>query len=1410
MIRKKNKMFVDSADRTPHYSLRKLSVGVASVLLSTTLWMGANGSVAHADTINGATVAVKASSSDENKSDPSETPMASKDQKQAQTPESTSQASVASAENQNGETQRGQGQDAASVATKANQTKNKEGGSDNVEAQPTTPNNAKADVAKQEPVAPTRQTATQAKVSAPASAEEQAAAVATEGQTNGSANADTDATTKAKKDLANPEAKSPDAATENAKNESTTTLGVSQAFKPSTVAALNKKMVMASLAGTASAGSESKSDDLKSHETTITSLINRAHQDGLTVTKEKDAKTYTIKKEALDDLDKQVADIQGKVTKYEADKAAYDAAMGVYYQDMGKWETAQNDPHMVKGISQGLSFANEHDASLEVTSGSDKPVNFIKSSAWLGKDGEGVYADGITTGGNISKSFSDSDISHNQGEGTGKDIKDWGNTYTGVQLKVGESAVARYTGLKNSVYIDKDNVLHKLSKAQVKYTLHETTADDGTANIFLSNSPNIALWYGAAGSQINGRNGRVDLTVDLTFYDENGNPITMGKDSNAWLDMSSLNNGTTKIEYFDPKGNTTKQIPGSTINGKHADGWYADKNNEIKPAPAGWDNPTSADRYYGAAIMELEGNSFHIGQKIIKYNPSRTLSRNVYSWFALDSLLATAYKPVMPKAPETPDDIAWHEVTYEPQKATVTYYDDTDNKKILKSDSLEGDSKADSKYNTKSSIDDYKSKGYEFVSDDTKGQNVVFDNDSSVDQKYKVHLKHGTVTVTPDDKNPVKPGDKINPNDPDPNSPVYGDEVKHDNLVKDAKQTIYYEGAGKDTPEDNVTTHKDAFTRTVTVDKVTGKSTVSSWNKDEDTFVPVTTPAVKGYVADKKQAGGDKAATPDNPEVSDTVVYAPTIAVKPGDSWPSNAQKTVDLTKDVTRTIDYVDAQTRKKVAESKTQTVEYGRTAILNKNTGELLGYDTNGDGEADVPAADGDKAWSTTSTDKKWDKVVSPDLSNKGYQPAVVPTDAKDADDANSVKEATPSYDSENVTVTVTYNHTKTTSDTKVEGKQTVTYVYKDKDGKVVKSETVTTDTSAFKGTTTKDEVTGKTTTAWDQPDRHKYTEVTTPVVKGYTADEKSVGGDTVTPDDPNRSYTVVYTPNGSVVPVDPNGNPIPNTPSVPYETDPHDPTKVVNGKVPEVPSWTPKTGKPGDPVVPTNPTQNTKVPYDHTKTTSDTTVPGKQTVTYVYKDKDGKVVNTKTKTVEQDTAFTGKTTKDEFTGKTTTTWDQKDHKYTAVKTPVEPGYTADQESVGGDTVTPDDPNRSYTVTYTQIKSDKPTTPETKPTKPKAKPLVRKTKSDPAHPNAGQLNGHAKTPSEPVTPGTPTLNGAGLTNADGNGIGSANSVKTAAGDAKLPQTGAKESPAAVAAGLIALGMSASIGLASLRKKRH
>ncbi|MGN1336018.1 MAG: hypothetical protein ACI4VD_05595, partial [Limosilactobacillus mucosae] len=79
---------------------------------------------------------------------------------------------------------------------------------------------------------------------------------------------------------------------------------------------------------------------------------------------------------------------------------------------------------------------------------------------------------------------------------------------------------------------------------------------------------------------------------------------------------------------------------------------------------------------------------------------------------------------------------------------------------------------------------------------------------------------------------------------------------------------------------------------------------------------------------------------------------SPTVVVKPGGNWPDNAQTKVDLTKDVTRTIKYVDAKTNAQVADPVTQTVKFGRTAVVRKNTGELVGFDTNGDGVADITA--------------------------------------------------------------------------------------------------------------------------------------------------------------------------------------------------------------------------------------------------------------------------------------------------------------------------------------------------------------------------------------------------------------------------------------------------------------------------
>ena len=189
---------------------------------------------------------------------------------------------------------------------------------------------------------------------------------------------------------------------------------------------------------------------------------------------------------------------------------------------------------------------------------------------------------------------------------------------------------------------------------------------------------------------------------------------------------------------------------------------------------------------------------------------------------------------------------------------TITYIDDTTGV-TLDQDSLpSGEVGSKINYTTADKIKDYEDQGYELVSNDFTDGSQVYEKTGN---DFVVHLKHKTQTITPNDPNPVTPGEPINPNDP--NSPVYPTEADRNNLVKDASQTIHYVGAGDKTPGDNIVTQKDAFTRTVTIDKVTGKVLSTSDWEGTKTFDTVDTPVVDGYHADKKTAGG-LTATPDN------------------------------------------------------------------------------------------------------------------------------------------------------------------------------------------------------------------------------------------------------------------------------------------------------------------------------------------------------------------------------------------------------------------------------------------------------------------------------------------------------------------------------------------------------------------
>ena len=205
----------------------------------------------------------------------------------------------------------------------------------------------------------------------------------------------------------------------------------------------------------------------------------------------------------------------------------------------------------------------------------------------------------------------------------------------------------------------------------------------------------------------------------------------------------------------------------------------------------------------------------------------------------------------------------------------ITYIDDTTGVTLDEDALPEGEVGSKINYTTANKIKGYEDQGYELVANDFTDGSQVYEKTGN---DFIVHLKHATKTITPED--PATPGQPINPNDP--NSPVYPTEADRKNLVKDATQTIHYVGAGDKTPADDPKVQKDAFTRTVTIDKVTGKVFSTSDWEGTKTFDTVDTPVVDGYHADKKVAGG-LTATPDNPNVEETVTYTPNGKLIPVD-----------------------------------------------------------------------------------------------------------------------------------------------------------------------------------------------------------------------------------------------------------------------------------------------------------------------------------------------------------------------------------------------------------------------------------------------------------------------------------------------------------------------------------------------
>ena len=254
---------------------------------------------------------------------------------------------------------------------------------------------------------------------------------------------------------------------------------------------------------------------------------------------------------------------------------------------------------------------------------------------------------------------------------------------------------------------------------------------------------------------------------------------------------------------------------------------------------------------------------------------------------------------------------------------------------------------------------------------------------------------------------------------------------------------------------------------------------------------------------------------------------------------------------------------------------------------------------------------------------------------------------------------------------------------------------------------------------------TDTWDewQPNKQSFDVVPTPEVKGYTPDTNSVEDKTVTAGDNDINITITYTPNkqkAKVVFIDDTDKKTLDThnltgvtnshenysPSDEIDKFVHENYVLVSSDYPEkgftydnddsqdqefevhlkhgITTVTPDNpGKPGEPVDPDNP-DGPKYPdgtdeYQVKRT-------GTQTIHYVGAGDKTPADN------KQTFIFTREITFDDVTGKiiSVTPWNVQSHTFGNVDTPVIPGYHADKAVAGGETVTSDDLNKVITVTY------------------------------------------------------------------------------------------------------------------------
>ncbi|MEY8463144.1 mucin-binding protein [Streptococcus merionis] len=600
----------------------------------------------------------------------------------------------------------------------------------------------------------------------------------------------------------------------------------------------------------------------------------------------------------------------------------------------------------------------------------------------------------------------------------------------------------------------------------------------------------------------------------------------------------------------------------------------------------------------------------------------------------------TASFPIYPSQTAVPDQtIGIGLVVYTPneQVATVTYINETSGE-TLEVTNLTGVTDGAITYPENMTpaerIAYYESLGYELVSNDAP-TDAVYDNIDGNSQDFTVVLREKVVPIDP--TNPVNPKT---------------DEALE--LTRTVTRTITYKYLDENGQEASATVTQTAtFTRTATVNMVTGEVVYADWTSEDADLDAIDSPAIAGYTASQASVPA-VTLTAEDSDSTVTVIYTPNEQVAKVtyvDQTTGQTLEVVDLVGQTDGAIDY-----------NPSDRIAYYAS----------LGYDLVSN---NVP------------TDGVYDNI---DGNSQDFtvvlREKVVPVDP-----TNPVNPKT---------------------DEALELTRTITYKYLDENGQEA-SATVT-QTATFTRTAQVNMVTGEVVYAdWTSEDAD-LDAVDSPAIAGYTASQASVPAVTLTAEDSDSTVTVIYTPNEQVATVtyidETSGEtlevtnltgvtdgaityPENMTPaeriayyeSLGYELVSNDaPTDAVYDNIDDNSQdfqvVLVQRVVPIDPTNPVNPKTDEALELTRTVT---------RTITYKYLDENGQEASA---TVTQTATFTRTAQVNMVTGEVVyADWTSEDADLDAVDSPAIAGYTASQASVPAVTLTAEDSDSTVTVIYT-----------------------------------------------------------------------------------------------------------------------